>query len=92
MNGRPFTMSGHTRGIRSGRRSSSARAQRTQGRFTADGPGLASSGIALVVSLSGEIANLVAARSATSSSSTSSMPPSISRTRAAHQDLAPAKP
>ena len=66
-------MSGHTLGIRSGRRASSARAQRTQGRFTAGGPGLASSDIALVVSLSGEIANLVAARSATSSSSTSSM-------------------
>ena len=40
------------------------------------------------VSLSGEIANLVAARSATSSSSTTSMLLSISRLVAAHQDLA----
>jgi len=73
--GSSFTMSGHTRGSRSGRRSSCAFAHRTHGRFTAGGLGLAISSIALVVSLSGEIANLVAARSATSSSSTNSMLP-----------------
>jgi len=66
--------SGHTRGSRSGRHSSSDRAQRTQGKFTAARLGRASSETARSVSTSGDIANLVAARSATSSSSVTRMP------------------
>ncbi|MGO8888342.1 MAG: hypothetical protein ACLQB1_01325 [Streptosporangiaceae bacterium] len=73
--GRSVTTSGHSRGSRSGRRSSSPRAHWTQGRFADGGSGRPSSATALSVSHSGEIANLVAARSATSSSSTSSMQP-----------------
>ncbi len=73
-NGKPVTASGHSRGIRSGRRSSSWRAHRTHGKFTLGGAGLPSSWTALTVSTSGEVVNLVAARSATSSCITYRMP------------------
>ena len=57
--------SGHTRPSGCGRLASSACAHRTQGAFTADFPGSASSRIAMTVSSSGENANRLAARSAT---------------------------
>ncbi len=81
-------MSGHSRGSRSGRQPSSLRAHRTQGAFTAGVSRWASSWTARTVSLSGEMANLVAARSATSSSSTSSMLLTLPGSAHMREDLA----
>ena len=81
-------MSGHSRGSRSGRQLISLRAHRTQGAFTAGVLRLPSRRMARTVSLSGEMANLVAARSATSSSSTSSMLFTLPGSAHVREDLA----